>query len=118
MCAEKGRAQHNAANAVRIRLRIGQRKRRAPGAADQDPARKAESFADYFHVRDQVLQRVGLAAALGAAFACATLIEQDGTKALGIEQPPVIRLAAASGTTMQINCGNAIGAADTLDIDV
>ena len=49
--------------------------------------------------------RVVLAASLGAAAAGAALIEQHGVKALGIEQPPVIGLAAAAGAAMQIDRG-------------
>ena len=63
-------------------------------------------------------QRVVLAAALGAAAAGAALVEQHRVKALGIEQPPVIGLAAAAGAAMQIDRRNAIGAADAFDIDL
>ena len=56
--------------------------------------------------------------ALGAAAAGAALIEQHGMKAFGIEQPAVIGLAAAAGPAMQIDGGNAAGAADAFDIDL
>ena len=39
-------------------------------------------------------------------------------EALGIEQPAVIGLAAAAGPAMQIDRGNAVGAADAFDIDL
>ncbi len=99
-------------------LRIGQRQRRTPGAADDHPALKAEFLADRFHVRDQVRQRIVLAAALGAAAAGAALVEQHRVKTLGIEQPAVVGLAAAAGPAMQIDRGDAAGAADALDIDL
>ena len=101
-----------------MRLRIGQRQRRAPGAAHHHPALEAELFADRLHVRDQVRQRVVLAAALGAAAAGAALVEQHGMKTLGIEQPAMIGLAAAPGSAMQVDRGNAALAADALDIDL
>ena len=63
-------------------------------------------------------QRIVLAAALGPAAAGAALVEQDGVKALGIEQPAVIGLAAAAGAAMQIDRGDAVGAADAFDIDL
>ena len=63
-------------------------------------------------------QRVVLAASLGAAAAGAALIEQHGVKALGIEQPPVIGLAAAAGPAMQIDRRDAADAADAFDIDL
>ena len=116
--AEERRAQHDAADAVGMRLRIGQRQRRAPGAADHHPALKAEFFADRLHVRDQMRQRVVFAAALWAAAAGAALVEQHGMKALGIEQPAMIRLAAAAGPAMQVDRGDAAVAADALDIDL
>ena len=90
-----------------MRLRIGQRQRRAPGAADHHPALEAEFFADHLHVRDQMRQRVGVAAALGAAAAGAALVEQHGVEAFGIEQPAVIGLAAAAGPAMQVDRGDA-----------
>jgi hypothetical protein len=40
------------------------------------------------------------AAAFGATSAGAALIEQHGAKALRIEQPPVIGLAAAAGSAV------------------
>ena len=116
--AEKRRAQHDAADALGMGLRIGQRQRRAPGAADHHPALEAKFLADHLHVRDQMRQRVVLAAALRAAAAGAALIEQHGMKALGIEQPAMIGLAAAAGPAMQIDRGDAIRAADALDIDL
>ena len=99
-------------------LRIGQRQRRAPGAADDHPALEAEFLADRLHVRDQMRQRIVFAAALGAAAAGAALVEQHRMEAFGIEQPAMIGLAAAAGPAMQIDRGNAAGAADALDIDI
>ena len=115
--AEEGRAQHDAADPLRMGLRIGQRQRRAPGAADHHPAFEAECFADQFHVGDQMRQRIFFAAALGTAATGAALIEQDSVEAFRIEQPPMIGLAAAAGAAMQIDRGDATGAADALDID-
>ena len=44
----------------------------------------------------------------------AALVEQHRVKALGIEQPAVVGLAAAAGPAVQIDCGDAVGAADGL----
>ena len=63
-------------------------------------------------------QRVVVAAALGAASPGAALIEQHRVEALGIEQPPVVGLAAAAGTAVQVDRGNAIRAADGFDMDL
>src|SRR5271169_291466 len=62
-------------------------------------------------------QRIILAAAFGPALSGAALIEQDRVKALGIEQPAVIGLAAAAGTAMQIDRGDSVCAADRFDVD-
>ncbi len=116
--AEEGRAQDDAGDPVGVGLRIGQSQRRAPGAADDDPALKTRFLADDLHVRDQMRQRIVLAAAFWAATTGAALIEQDGVETLGIEQPPVIGLAAAAGPAVQINRGDAVGPADGFDVDL
>ena len=117
-CAEEGRAQHDCRDAFGMCLRIGQRQRRAPGAADHHPALDGEFFSDQFHIRDQMRQCVGLAPAFGPAAAAASLIEQHSMEAFGIEQPAVIRLAAAARPAMQIERGDAVLAPDTFDIDL
>jgi len=48
-----------------MRLGIGECQGRAPGAAGHDPAFKAEFCADHLQVRDQMRQRIVVAAALG-----------------------------------------------------
>ena len=103
---------------VGMGLRIGQRQRRAPGAADDHPAFEAEFLADHLHVRDQMRQRIVLAASLGAAAAGAALVEQHGMETFGIEQPAMVGLAAAAGPAMQIDGRDSADAADALDIDV
>src|SRR6202140_4827176 len=65
-----------------------------------------------------MLQRVSLAAAFGAASAGAALIEQDRMGALGIEPPAMIGLATAAGTAVQIDGGDAVGAADAFDVNL
>src|SRR6185369_12221647 len=61
---------------------------------------------------------VGFAAALWAAAAGAALVEQHGVEAFGIEQPAMVRLAAAAGPAMQVDRCNAADATDAFDIDV
>ena len=53
----------------------------------------------------------------GPAAPCAALVEQHGMKPLGIEQAAVVRLAAAAGTSMQIDRGDTALSADAFDID-
>src|ERR1041385_4169753 len=116
--AEKRRAQHDAADLRRMRLRIGQRQRGAPRAADQHPALDPAMLADRFHVGDQMWQRIGLALSLRTASPRAALVEQYGVEAFRIEQPPMIRLAAAARAAMQIDRWNTVGAADRFDINL
>jgi hypothetical protein len=115
--AEEGRAQHDAGDAVRVRLRVSQRQCGAPGAADDHPALEGKFLADHFHVRNQMRQRVVFAEACRATAARAALIEQHGVKPFGIEQAAMIGLTAAAGPAMQIDGGNAAFAADALDVN-
>ena len=63
-------------------------------------------------------QRVGFAAAFWAAAAGAALVEQHRMETFGIEQPAMVRLAAAAGPAMQIDPGNAAEPADALDVGI
>ena len=101
-----------------MRLRIGERKGRTPRSPDDHPASDAVLVPDQLHVSDQMLQAVVLAAGLGAASAGAALIEQDGVETLGVEQPAVIGLAAAAGSTVQIDRGDAPGSAHAFDVNL
>jgi hypothetical protein len=78
---------------------------------------KAKFLADHLHIRDQMRQRVILAAAFGAASARAALIEQHRVEPLRIEQPPMIGLTVAAGPTVQIDRGDAIRPANAFDVD-
>src|SRR5579871_4175927 len=100
-----------------MRLGISECERGAPGAANDDPALKGKLLADHLHIRDQVHQCVLLPACFRTAAPRAALIKQHRMKALGIEQAAVIALATAAGSAMQVNGGNAVIAADALDID-
>ena len=122
-CSSSARVPRNVARSTipldsrGVSFGVGQRKRGAPRTADDHPALEAKIFADRFHVRDQVRQCVAFKPPFRAASPGAALIEQHGMKALRIEQPPMVRLAAAAGAAMQIDGGNAVGAADGFDID-
>ena len=57
---EENAAQHEAEHTRRMGDGIGQRQRRAPGAAEHQPAGHAHMLAQGFHVLDQVPGRVAL----------------------------------------------------------
>src|SRR5712664_4910618 len=103
---------------MRMRLRVGQRQRCAPGTRDYHPALEAKFLADPLHIRDQVREAIVFAAALRAASTRAALIEQDRVEALGIEQPPVIGLAAAAGAAVQVDRGDAVRPADGFEVNL
>ena len=52
--AQKDAAQHAAGHALGMRLRVGQRERRAPGAAEQQPAVDAQMAAQPLDILDQI----------------------------------------------------------------
>ena len=58
--AEEHAAQHAAGHALRVRLRVGERQRGAPGAAEQQPAVDAQMRAQHLDIGDQVGGGVGL----------------------------------------------------------
>src|SRR5262249_19202823 len=114
--AEEGRTQHEAGDALWMGLRIGERQRRAPGAAGDKPAFETEFRADDLQVRDQMRQRVGIARAFRRAAAAAALVEQPRVESFRIEQAAMVGLASRARSAMQIDGGCAALAADTLDI--
>src|ERR1700681_4820819 len=65
--AEEGRTQHDTVDPVGVGLCVGQSQRRAPGAADDHPALEAKFLADDLHVREEMRQRIVLAATVWAA---------------------------------------------------
>jgi hypothetical protein len=79
---------------------------------------KTKFLADRFHVRDQVRQRIVLAAALRAATAGAALIEQYRVEAFRIEQATMVGLAPAAGSAVQVDRGNAVLSADAFDVNL
>ena len=94
-------AQDETEQRVGMGLRISQRQRRTPGAAEYHPAVDFEKRPDFFQIFDQVPGRIFLETGVGSGFAAAALIEQDDAISLGIEKTPVARLAGAPRSAMQ-----------------
>ena len=116
-CAEEDRAQHEPQHAVGVCLRVGERERRAPRAADEEPTLDAEMLADALEVGDEMRRRVGLEREVRMAAAASALIEQHRPEAIGIEQRAVEMLRAAARSPVQEQRRDAVGAADLLDVD-
>ncbi len=83
-------AQDEVAHPVGMGLRVDQGERRAPAAAEDDPAVDAERLADALDVGDEVPGRVRLDARMGPRPAAAALVEQHDA----VERPG--RSSAAS----------------------
>ena len=78
-------AQNQPVHALRMRLRIGQRQGRAPGAAEQHELVYPQVLANAFDIADQRLGGVVLQTGVRGGAATATLIEGDDTVEIGIE---------------------------------
>ncbi len=98
-------------------LRIRQRQR----GAQEPPTIIQRSKPNFSRIASMSAIRCGSVLAsrrpLGRLRPAAALVEQHCVKALGIEQPAMVRLAAAAGPAMEIDRGNAAEPADALDID-
>ena len=99
-------------------LGVGERERRAPGAAEHQPALDAEVLAQLLDVGDQVPGRVVLEARVRPAAAAAALVEQDDAIARGIEEPARARVAAGAGAAVQEDRRLAVGIAAFLPVDL
>src|SRR6056297_4067399 len=102
---------------VGMGLAIDQRERRAPTAAEDDPAVDAERVANLLYIAHQMPCGIGLDAGMRARAATAALIEEDDSVDLGIEVSPHRRAASAARPAMQDNDRKAIGPARLLHID-
>ena len=89
------------ADAIGMRLGIGERQRRAPGAAEHQPFVEAAHLAQPLDVGDQMPGGVGVERGVGRRLSAAALVEQDDVVELRVEQPPVLWRDAAAGAAMQ-----------------
>ena len=105
-------------HALRMLLRIGERERRAPRAAEHLPAFDPEMLAQRFDVGDQVPRGVVHEARGGPALAAAALIEQHDAVALRVEEPAHLRIGAAARTAVQEHDGLALRIAALLVVDL
>ena len=76
-------AQHELGDALRMRLGIRERERRAPRSAEHLPAGDGQMVAQPFDVGDEVPCGVGVERGVGLTLAAASLIEVDDAVPLG-----------------------------------
>jgi hypothetical protein len=94
-------AQHQLGHARREHLRVRERERGAPAAAEHLPFLDAEVLAQLLKVVDEVPRRVVDEARMRRALAAAALVEQHDAVRGGVEEAPHPRIRAATGPAVQ-----------------
>ena len=101
-----------------MRLRVGEPERRAPRAAEHQPALDAEVLAQLLHVRDQVPGGVVDQTGVRPAASAAALIEQHDAIRVRIEKAPGAIVAAGAGAAVHEDRRLALGVAAFLVVDL
>ena len=110
-------AQDHRRDTFGMRLGVGERQRRTPGAAEQQPGFRADHLAQLFEIGNEVPRGVRLQAAMRRRPAGAALVEEEDLVARGIEQPPVVRPRAAARPAVQEHRGLPLGIAAELPVE-
>ena len=108
---EEDAAQHEPEAALRVRFGVRERERRAPRAAEHQPAVDVEVRAQTLEVGDEGLRRVAFELGDGRRAAGAALVDEHDAPERRIEVAAVMRQAAAAGAAVQEHDGHAVGAA-------
>lgn len=112
---DETRAQQQPAHRGGIGRGVGDGQRRAPGPADDEPARKAQLLAQPAQIGDEVVGAVVLDAAARLAEPGAALVHADHAVARRVEKARLQRRAARTRAAMQRDGGDAVGAAVLAD---
>ena len=108
LAAEVDAAHDHAGRTRGVRLRVGQRQRRTPRAAEHQPALDPRERTHGFDVRDQVCGGVVAQLAERRRLAGTALVEQDDPVARRIEEAPMHRRQARARSAVQEDHGNAV----------
>ena len=111
-------AQHELGHALRVRLGVGERERRAPRAAEHLPALDAEVLAQRLDVGDEVPGRVVVEARVRRALAAAALVEQHDAVARRIEEAAHLRVGPAARPAVQEHRRLAVRVAALLEVEL
>ena len=98
---EEDAAQHEPEAALRMRLGVGERQRRAPRAAEEQPLPDPEVPAQLLEIGDQVLRRVVGQLRRGRRAPRAALVEQRNAPDCRIEIAAMVRQAAPTRSAVQ-----------------
>jgi hypothetical protein len=111
-------AQDHLADAIGVLLRVRERERAAPRAAEHLPALDAEVLAQRFHVGDQVPGGVVFERRMRSAATAAALVEEHDPVARGIPEASLGGRGAAARAAMHEQRGLAGGVAVLLEVDL
>ena len=114
---EEDAAQHEAAHALRVLLRVGQGQGAAPAAAEDEPLVDAEALADALGVGHEVPGGVLAQLRVGRALAAAALVVEREVPLRGIEVAPVVGVEAAAGPAVEEEGLLPLRVADLLVVD-
>ncbi len=118
LAEEEDAAQHELGDALGVGLGVGQREGRPPGAAEDHPAVDAEVGAEALDVGDERPGGVVVEARVRRALPAPALVELDDAVALGVEEPPVLRVAPAAGAAVEEHHRPPVGVARLLPVEV
>src|SRR5262245_24142534 len=99
-------------------LRVCERQRRTPGAAEHQPLIDAQVLAQCFHVSDEMPRRVVDEAGMRAAATAAALVEQDDAIRIRIEETARAIVTARARAAVHEQGWLARGIATLLVIDL
>ena len=109
--AEEDAAQHEGEAALRMVLGVGERERRSPRAAEDDPALDAQVLAQALDVGHEVGRGVGLEAAQRRRAAGAALVVDHDAVVRRVEELAVHRARTRAGAAVQEDDRHAVGIA-------
>src|SRR5262249_42128404 len=118
LAEQEDAAKYQLAHALRMSFRVREGERRAPRAAEDEPALDVEELAQPLHVLDEVPRRVVDERCMRAAPPAATLIEKHYTIAFRIEEASRARIAAGSGSAVHEDRGLAFRVAVFFVVDL
>ncbi|MPL60841.1 hypothetical protein SDC9_06403 [bioreactor metagenome] len=110
-------AQHQRIDPLGVGFGVKQRQRRAPAAAEDDPAAQPEREADLLHVGDQIPAGVPCHRGMRARQTAAALVEKNHPIMRRIKEPPHRRAASAPRPAMAHHHRAPLRMARLLDID-